>query len=433
MRKAALRYRSLLVTPGVRGIFAFSLVGRLPIGMSTLLFVLVVHAGTGSYALAGLAAAANACATALCGPLLGRLSDRGHAALILTLSGIAQAASLVGLVVALKTGLDGVPVVAIGAITGAVNPPISAVTRTVLPRLAPDEPTRMTAFALDALLVELTYVIGPACVGVVAAVWDGYTATLLAAVFNAVGAFGLAAARSVRHGYPRSARTAVPAGTQSRWHRLIGPLSVPGLRIVLAASILQAAGFGVLEVAIPAYTTARGAPQLGGLLFAIWSVGSIVGGLWYGGRDFRATLGRQYLVLMALNVAGFAAILLAGGPYTLMVMLFFAGLVIAPTTTVESALVGGLVRPETTTEAFTWSGTAIYLGFAIGSGLSAVALSSELGHSSALTSATLLAVGMAALGTLLIALGRRSLRLPEPVPEALAATGELTVSSVKSR
>src|SRR6185312_14052197 len=133
---------------------------------------------------------------------------------------------------------------------------------------------------------------------------DGYTATLLAAVFNAVGAFGLASARPVRHGYPRPGP--VPDDRRSRLHRMIGPLAGPGLRIVLVTSILQAAGFGVLEVAIPAYTTAQGQPQLGGLLFAVWSVGSIVGGLWYGGRDFRSPLGRQYLVLMGLNVAGFA-------------------------------------------------------------------------------------------------------------------------------
>ena len=124
---------------------------------------------------------------------------------------------------------------------------------------------------------------------------------------------------------------------------------------MLLVSIMQAAAFGVLEVAIPAYTNASGMPQAGGLLFAVWSGGSIVGGLWYGGRDFTAPLGRQYAVLMGANVLGFASMLLAIGPYTLGICLFFAGLFIAPATTVEGALVLRLAPANATTEAFTWS------------------------------------------------------------------------------
>jgi MFS family permease len=409
MRKAARRYRTLLTAPGVGPLYASSLIGRLPVGMGMLLFVLVVHAGTGSYTIAGLAAAANAAATAFCGPPLGRLSDRGHAALILVLTGLAQGITLVGLVVALKAHLDSGLIIGIGALAGVVNPPVAAVTRTVLPRLAPDERSRQTAFALDALLVEMTFVVGPALVGVVSAIWDGYTATMVAAVLNVVGSFGLAATRSVRQRYPLPPpdQHRAPA---TRWQRLIGPLASGGLRIVLVVSVLEAAAFGVLEVAIPAYTNARGLPQAGGLLFAVWSGGSIVGGLWFGGQDFHWPLGRQYALLMALNVVGFGSVLLAGGPVTLGALLFFAGLFISPTTAVEAALVTELAPPENTTEAFTWSGTAIYLGFALGSGLAAVALSGSLGSTSALTTATLLAIGLSAAGMLTTIVGRRSLR-----------------------
>ena len=414
MRKAAHRYRNLLAAHGVRSLLAASFIGRLPVGMGMLLFVLVVHAGTGSYAVAGLAAAANAAATAFFAPPLGRLSDRGHAALILIVTGILQAGSLIGLIIALHAHLDDGLIIGIGAITGMVNPPIAAVTRTVLPRIAPDEETRKTAFAVDALLVELTFVIGPAVVGIVSAVWSGYTAAVLAAAFNIIGSFGLAAAKSVRHGYIQLAQRV--AG--SRLRKFIGPLASRGLRTVLVVSILQAAAFGVLEVAIPAYTNASGMPQAGGLLFAVWSCGSIVGGLWYGAQDFRASLGRQYALLMAFNVIGFGSMLLAGGPYTLGILLFFAGLFIAPTTTVEGALVTELVPADATTEAFTWSGTAIYLGFAVGSGIGALTLSSAPAGTSALTNAILIAVGLSGLGALLTVAERRSLRTAPTIAAA---------------
>jgi len=413
MMTAARRYRALFRVPGVRRLFASSLIGRLPIGMTMLLFVIVVHAGTGSYAVSGLAAAANSLATAVCAPMIGRLSDRGHAALILAVTGVAQALALVGLVVTLRLHASDLVVVGVAALAGTVNPPVGAVTRTVLPRLAPDERARQTAFSLDAVLVEITYVVGPALVGVVCAVLDGYIATVLTAAFTVTGALGLATAPAVRHGYaagPTGRPEPTPTGGVSRWRRLIGPLASRGLRTVLAVAMLQAAAFGVLEVAIPAYANARGLPQIGGLLYAVWSGGSIVGGMWFGGRDFAAPLHRQYALLMALNVVGFAAILLAFGPLTLGVLLFCAGLVISPTTAVEGALVTALAPREQTTEAFTWSGTAIYLGFALGSGLAAVALSGSLGSTGALTDATLLAVALSATGALLTVTRRRSIR-----------------------
>jgi hypothetical protein len=67
-----------------------------------------------------------------------------------------------------------------------------------------------------------------------------------------------------------------------------------------------------------------------------------------------------------------------------------------------------------TTEAFTWSGTAIYLGFALGSGAASVVLSGSLGTSDALFGASLLAVGLCVAGTLLVVAERRSLRAAVP-------------------
>jgi len=321
-----------------------------------------------------------------------------------------------------------------------VNPPIAAVTRTVLPRLAPDEQAVQTAFALDAILIEVTYLVGPALVGGVSALVDGYAATLLAAALNLIGAWWLATAPAVRHGYrvdhrlepgglavPPVGVAVVPAGkrgdgaiavaaapTISRWRRLVGPLVSPGLLVVLAVSVLYAAAFGVLEVAIPAYMNARGEAAVGGLLFSVWSAGSIVGGLWFGGRDIHTPLHRQYTILMVLNLVGFTGILFAGGPLggaplTLAPLLFLAGLFISPTTAVEAALVTELAPRSQTTEAFTWSGTAIYLGFAFGSGMASVVMSGSLGSGGALATAAAFAVGLCAIGTVFALTGRRAL------------------------
>jgi MFS family permease len=62
--------------PDAKRLFAWSIVSRMP--LAAIGVVLVVHARevTGSYAVAGVVAAANAVATAIGAPLLGRAVDR---------------------------------------------------------------------------------------------------------------------------------------------------------------------------------------------------------------------------------------------------------------------------------------------------------------------------------------------------------------------
>jgi MFS family permease len=396
--QALRRYGDLLRTPGVLRVALPSLVGRLPIGMLTLLFVLVVAAGTGSYGAAGLATAANSALTAAVGPVLGRLADRGHAVGVLVWCGLAQAALLVALVVALRAGAPSWAAVVLAGAAGAVNPPIDPVTRAVLPRIAPAHVH--TAYALDAIALELAYAIGPLVVGLITALASAYAATIAAAVITFAGSVGLATAPPVRHGWP-----APPAR-----HRRVSPVRSPGMLVVLAVAGLTSVAYGLMEVAIPAHAAFEGHADQAGILIAVWSVGSITGGLWFASRSFRTPPWRQYGILMLGNVLGFGVILLQQNLWTLGVLLLFAGLFIAPTTTVEFTLVAQLSPDTTRTEAFTWANTAVYLGFAAGSALAGTALSPVLGKADGLTIAGACAVGVVALGALLAWTFRRALR-----------------------
>ncbi|GIF74781.1 MFS transporter [Asanoa siamensis] len=400
MRPGLRRYRDLFRTPGFVRIAVPSLVGRLPIGMLTLLFVLVVAAGTGSYGAAGLATAANSALTALVGPFLGRLADRGRAAAVLAWCGPAQAALLVVLVVALRGGAPAWVAIVLAGLAGAVNPPIDPVTRAVLPRIAPEPEQVRTAYALDAIAVELTYVIGPAVVGLITAFADAYAATLVAAAVTAAGSIGLATARPVRQGWP------APAPGRRR----TSPVRSAGMLVVLTVAGLGSVAYGMLEVAIPAHAAVEGHADEAGLLIAVWSIGSIVGGLWYVSRTFRTPPWRQYGILMLLNVVGFGVLLLQQNLWSLAVLLVFAGLFVAPTTTLEFTLVAQLAPEEARAEAFTWVNTSVYLGFAGGSALAGTALSPVLGTPHGLTVAGACAVGVVAVGALLAWAGRGALR-----------------------
>lgn len=179
--------------------------------------------------------------------------------------------------------------------------------------------------------------------------------------------------------------------------------------VVLAVAGLEAAAYGVLEVAIPAHAGHLGQPDSAGVLVAVWSAGSIIGGLWYSGQTFRIPPNRQYAILMCANLLGFGSLLLATGLPSLGVLLFLAGLVISPTTAVEYALVTALAPKGAETEAFTWAGTAVYLGFAAGSALAGSVLSSTLATARGLTVSTVVATALVLVGAALTVAYRRRL------------------------
>jgi len=396
---AARRYRALLLIPGVTRVTLPSLVGRLPYGMTTLLFVLAVHHGTGSYAIAGLATAVHSGATALTAPWLGRLADRGHAPTVLATAGITNALLLGALVVALAGHAPTAVILAVIAAAGAANPPVAAVTRVVLPRLAPHHAG--TAYALDAVFSELTYVVGPALIAVISAVAGPYAAVVVTAVMSAAGAVGLAGAPAARY----RADAVDAAETESRVNDGRRLLTL-ALAILLAITALEAAAYGLMEVAIPAYAAQLGTPAGAGAVIAAWSAGSILGGLWFSGLSPKMSPWRLLAVLAALNAVGFGLISLSTGLPSLGAILALGGLVIAPMTAVETGLVTALAPLARRTEAFTWSGTAVFVGYAGGSALAGLIAARGGGLVAAALTATSLVAG-ATVFALVVAVSRR--------------------------
>jgi MFS family permease len=96
MPRAATGYRSLLRTPGAAAFFLTAAVGRVGIAMTGLGLVWLLHARTGSYATAGLAAAGFALAEAVVGPQLARLVDRFGQTRVLPFSLVAHGAAMAG-------------------------------------------------------------------------------------------------------------------------------------------------------------------------------------------------------------------------------------------------------------------------------------------------------------------------------------------------
>jgi len=157
------------------------------------------------------------------------------------------------------------------------------------------------------------------------------------------------------------------ASTQKRTRG--GALASPGLRTLLVTVALAGVVLGAVEVGLPALAVEIGARWSSGPMLAMFSVGSMAGGLLYSARSWNLALGRRYMALllgMAIAVAPLiAAHSLAAG----CVLAALAGLGVAPMLSAQFSLVGALAASDTTTEAFAWHRAATIAGMSGGSAL----------------------------------------------------------------
>jgi predicted MFS family arabinose efflux permease len=107
-------------------------------------------------------------------------------------------------------------------------------------------------------------------------------------------------------------------------------------------------------------------PALGGVLLAVNSLGSALGGAIYGGLHFRSPVERQFAGALALMVVPLLLHVVAQTPFLFAVAAFLAGALIAPSLAAQSVLVSRFAPSKYATEAFTWSSTFIVSGIGLG-------------------------------------------------------------------
>jgi predicted MFS family arabinose efflux permease len=225
-------------------------------------------------------------------------------------------------------------------------------------RLA-DESLRHTAFALDAVLLELAYTLGPLAVALAVAVASAQAALGLAWTFVALSVPLLFASGGLAWWKHEDAGE----------RHLLGPLRAAKLPSVYASTFALTLAFGALEVGYQAFARAAGSDPWGPLLIAVNSIGSAVGGLAYGAIHPRMPIERQLPRATALMAIPLAVHALVASPWPMVPWSFVAGMLIAPSMTAVSLIVAKSAPPRYATEAFTWSTTAIVTGIGIGSAI----------------------------------------------------------------
>ena len=394
------RYRLFLGRPHVVSLLAWSVLARLPMGMVPLGLILLIRGEGRGYAGAGAVAAAYTVALAIGAPIGGRLVDRHGRLHVLVPRAFLYPLLLAS--VGVLALLDA-PVWAIGvaaACAGGLMPPIGASVRTIWPKVVGGELVS-TAYALEASFQEVYFLIGPLLVASLA-VWDP-----VAAIFFSAGVAGVATIAFTRIEPVRAPHERAPGHAEVS---LLGALAAPGVRTMVAMSLAIGTAFGAAEVSMPAFAELHGERELGGVLLAFFAAGSLVGGLVAGALP-HGDPGRRLVIGGWVLAFAIALPLAAGSLAAMCVLIFLAGLPIAPTAAALYGLVDRAAIAATHAETFAWIGTAIATGLAIGTAIGGV-LIDDGGFRSSL----LLAVGAVVVGATLVTLRRRTVL--EPAPEA---------------
>lgn len=343
-------YGRLLRLPGVLPLVLVAFVARIPHAMTGVVLTLHVVGPLGmGYARAGVVAAAMTVGVAIGSPWRGRRVDRLGLRRALLPSVVVESAVWI---LAPRLGYEALVVAAV--VAGAFLVPVFSVVRQSLAVLVPAEQQR-TAYALDSVGTELTFMLAPT-IGVLIATQVSTTAAL-----TVVGVSTVAAGLLLMWFNPptRSAASdapvVVPGAPKQR-------LLTPGLLVVLAAASAAALILNGTDVGVVAALRGWGQDSAVGWMIALWCLGSVVGGLVYGG-------GRRELhplVLVALLGAATLPAALAQTQAQLAVAVVVAGLPCAATLSAINASLVRQVPEHRRGEVMGWSGTANTVGAALG-------------------------------------------------------------------
>jgi MFS family permease len=389
-------YVQVLRTPHALPMVLAAFIGRLPLSMVGLGCVLLVAAETGSYGLGGAVAAAGAVTTAVAGPLLGRWADtHGQRRVLLPVLAVFVASGLCFLY-AVKDDWPLWTVFLSAGLAGACIPPVSSMIRVRWTHLLRGSHRLPTALAMESVVDEFVFIVGPVLVT--------FLSTTGHATSGVVTAFALATVGSLL--FAAQHRTEPPPAPHE--HRN-GPsaMRTPGLRVLFVVGAAVGAILGCLEIALVAFADEQGAKSLSGVLIAGLAVGSMASGIGWGTVHWRLPLRHRLVAVLVLLTVCSIPLLLVTDVWVMVPFVVIAGVAVSPSLISSFTLAEVLVPRAAVTEAFTWIGTALGLGVAVGA-----SVAGKIVDASGANTAFLVATVAAAIAAVVVAMFQRLLHVP---------------------
>ncbi|WP_309811865.1 MFS transporter [Pseudarthrobacter sulfonivorans] len=361
-----------------RSFIPIGLFARLPLAMLTVGALTLVASATGSYALGGTAAGAVGIGSALGAPVIGALADRHGQRPVLLVAAVLNAVSVLALIgtawAVPATGSFPAALLLAAFFAGASCPQVGPLARVrwiaLTSRGKGKDADRDldTALSYEGTADELTFVLGPALVGILASLVAPWLPLALAVVMTItlVPAF---AVHRTHKAVPRKGVTgAKSTGAKTTGASATGtsPAKTRATRIPLAvalpvlAMVAMGTFFGSTQTALSSFSASFATSEIAGLLYAVMGLSSAAAALSvaYWPRSFKPAArwmvsavlmaGLALLLLVPDSLGGMVGVLLVLGLPVgpVMVTVFAIGGIVAPAErlgTVMTALASGIV------------------------------------------------------------------------------------------
>lgn len=353
-------YIKLFTIPGSIRFSAAAFLGRLPAGMIGFAVILPLSQSTGSYASAGLVAACVMLGMALCAPFSGRWVDRHGQQKTLLLFALLNVMATLALIFCAQWGASLLMLCLAGVASGASRLSTGTLVRTrwayVIETLKPAqrEGALQAAYAFEAVVDEVVFISAPILVTLLCTAVHP-----LAGLGGCLVSYGVGAVALAMQWRTQPKVQPIDKRASSAW-------CIAGFQVIFAAIFLIGISAGAVEVLVVARADAFGSRSFTGLLMATLAFSSILSGFWYGARSFQLSLQSLWIRCLGLLVLALLPFAFATTLTTLVLSLFFAGLLIAPTSIAGQVLTKHILPAAQLNEGMNMVVTAMILGMATG-------------------------------------------------------------------
>ncbi|HIW07005.1 MAG TPA: MFS transporter [Candidatus Ignatzschineria merdigallinarum] len=349
-------YLQLLKTPGSKGFVFAGLIARIPVSMTAIGIITMLSELQKSYTLAGGVAALFTLSCAMIAPQISRAVDRYGQSRVLP---FATLIALVSILALLAVAYWELPtwLLFIFAITGGFMPSMSAMVRARWTEIYRGKPELQTAYALESVLDELCFIVGPpVSVGLCVALFP-QAGPLLAMLFLAIGVTAFVLQKS----------TEPPIKAQAVIHHSV--IRLPVVKLLAILMIFLGIIVGTIDVASVAFAKIQNMPASASMVLSFYAISSCFAGLLFGAVRFSLSLSKMLMIAAIATMISSIPLIFVWDIVSLSTVVFIAGFFFSPTMIIAMSLVEESVPEDQLTEGLTWLISGLGIGVALGAAM----------------------------------------------------------------
>lgn len=349
-------YLQLLKTPGSKGFVFAGLIARIPISMTAIGIITMLSEMQKSYTLAGGVAAVFTLSCAIIAPQISRAVDRHGQSKILPIATLVSLLSILSLLLTAHWDLPSL-LLFIFAVLGGFMPSMSAMVRARWTEIYRGKPELQTAYALESVLDELCFIIGPpVSVGLCVALFPE-AGPLLAMIFLVIGVTSFVLQK----------KTEPPVNPHIQKQASV--INAPVVRLLALLMIFLGIIVGTIDVSSVAFAKAQNMPASASLVLSFYAISSCIAGLLFGAIRFPLSLAKLLIIASVATTLSSIPLLFVWDIFSLSTIVFIAGFFFSPTMIIAMSLVEEAVPEDQLTEGLTWLISGLGIGVALGAAM----------------------------------------------------------------